>query len=183
MNLFELRNIIKESYICEIGDLYNIIPYEYNKHNNFHYSFKSDVGLVDVEIQDLSDFGDDVLFLTKGQIYKQNYEGQPLYNASFTVDGSDSQSIKSNLKELNRIIKTVTLILREFINNIKPFGIFVSGANRDANLLEPDKVKNTLWLAIATGVGKDLPEYRIDKGELNYDGYSFDGFMIYKKKK
>ena len=182
MNLIELRNIIKESYIHEIGDLNNISPYEYNKKNNLHYTFKSDVGFVYVEIQNLSDFGDDIVFITNSQIYKQNYQGQSLYNASFTVDGLDSQSIKSNLKELNRIVKTVTLILKEFIDNLKPFGVFVSGANRNSTILEPDKVKNTLWLAVATGVGKELIGYRIDKGELNYDGYSFGGFMIYKNK-
>lgn len=182
MDFKKLKNIVSESYIVEIGDLKNIIPYEYERKNKYHYVFESNVGFVDVEIEDLSGFGDDIVFISQSQIYKQNYQGQTLYNASFVVDGTDSQSIQTNLKELNKIIKTVTLIVKKFISEEKPFGIFVSGANRDSNKLEPDKVKNTLWLAIATGASNDLTGYRIDRGELNYDGYSFDGFMIYKNK-
>jgi len=182
MDLKKLKNIISESYITEVGDLKNITPFDYLKKNNYHYVFNSNVGFIDVEIEDLSGFGDDIVFITQNQIYKQNYQGQPLYNASFVVDGIDSQSAKTDLKELNRIIKTVTLIIEEFIKNMKPFGVFVSGANRDSSKLEPDKVKNSLWLAIATGANNNLSGYRIDRGELNYDGYSFDGFMIYKNK-
>ena len=179
MNLGQLKNIISESYINEIGDLKNIIPYNYIKLDTFNYYFESNIGDVDVEIERIPQ-SEEIKFVTKSQIFKQKYEGQQLYNISFTVDGIDTQAVKSNLSELNRIIKTVTIIIEKFINSEKPFGLFVSGANRDSSKLEPDKVKNTLWLSIATGVGANLTGYRIDKGNLVYNGYKFEGFMIYQ---
>ncbi len=180
MDIRKRINIIIESYINEIGDLKNIIPYEYNKQNDLKYSFTSNVGLVEVEIQDLSDFDGDIKFITKSQIYQNNYRGQTLYNVSFTVDGLDTQAVQTNLGELNRIIKTVVLIIDGFISKIKPFGLFVSGANRESNKLDPDKIKNTLWLSITQNA--NIPGYRIDTGELIYDGDKFKGFMIYKNK-
>ena len=184
MDLKQLKNIITESYITEVGDLNNIIPYNYETINKFTYRFESNVGEVDVEIENLDtykDLDDDgIKFVTKSQIFNQNYNGQTLYNISFTLNGDDTQALKTNLKEFNRIIKTVTIIIKKFIRLEKPFGLFISGANRDKTSLEPDKVKNTLWLTIATGVGKNLPGYRIDRGVLNFIWYSFEGFMIYQ---
>ena len=179
MNLKNLKNIITESYINEIGDLKNIIPYNYVKLDTFNYHFESNVGDVDVEVEKIPQ-STKIKFVTKSQIFNEQYNGQPLYNISFTVDGLDTQAVKSNLSELNRIVKTVTIIIEKFVQSEKPFGLFVSGANRDSTSLEPDKVKNTLWLSIATGVGANLTGYRIDNGELMYDGYAFKGFMIYQ---
>ena len=180
MDIRKRINTIIESYINEIGDLKNIIPYEYNKQNEFKYSFTSNIGFVEVEIKELSDFDGDIKFITKSQIYQNNYRGQTLYNISFTVDGLDTQAVQTNLGELNRIIKTVVLIIDGFISKIKPFGLFVSGANRKSNKLDPDKIKNTLWLSITQNA--NIPDYRVDNGELIYDGDKFNGFMIYKNK-
>jgi len=184
MNLKTLKNIIVESYITEIGDLNNIIPYDYKTINKLDYTFESNVGDVEVKIENLDDYKNldkaGIQFITKNQIFNQSYNGQTLYNISFTLNGDDSQSLKTNLKEFNRIIKTVTIIIEKFIKLEKPFGLFVSGANRDKTSLAPDKVKNTLWLTIATNLNDNLSGYRIDKGKLGFIGYSFDGFMIYQ---
>jgi len=179
MNLTNLKNTITESYIAEVGDLKNIVPYNYVKLGTFNYNFESNVGDVDVEIEKIPQ-SEEIKFVTRSQIFNQKYDGQQLYNISFTVDGIDTQAVKSNLSELNRIIKTVTIIIDKFIQSEKPFGLFVSGANRNKELLTPDKVKNTLWLSIATGVGVNLTGYRIDMGDLIYGGYKFEGFMIYQ---
>jgi len=42
------------------------------------------------------------------------------------------------------------------------------------------KIKNTLWLSITQNA--NIPGYRVDNGELIYDGDEFRGFMIYKNK-
>lgn len=175
MNLNILKNIIKESYIKEIGDLKNIQTYPFQKIDSYSYTFDTKFGNVKVEFmeffyKDWEDF--------KVEHNQYDYSGK-VYNVSYTIDDITSQIEKTNYKELIKIMSTIRDIVEDFISSFSPYALLLFGVDKRGGMLS-DKQKNSLYLLLAS---KNLPpNYRISKGIIEDSGVKYEGYVMFKNK-
>jgi hypothetical protein len=174
MNIKELKHIIKESYITEVGDLKGIKPFPYEEISWGEYKFKSNIGKVEVGFEEfyLTDVDLDVSY--KGFDYEED-----LVNVAYTLEGVDSQYLKSNPRELFKILKTVVDITNYFISENSPYALLFFGISKDGSL-QGDKQKNSLYLSI---MNQNLPTgYRLSKATIEGDGINgkLDGYVLFK---
>lgn len=138
-----VNKILNEVKLNEIGDLKNFSfkftgPRSY-KDDGFEYTYKIPGTLKFVTLifsylpnipQEFSEIGDT----------------SKVYNVGYSVNGSDGQGSKTNLKELNNILSTNFQIIKDFINKENPTMLLIQGNKKDG-LVEPDKmsIKHRLY--------------------------------------
>ena len=140
MNYKNLKKVIKDSYLTEVGDLKRIIPYDFNKLDKSRYTFTTKLGKVTVRIEKFY-FEELEGFKVKHNDY--DYD-KPFYNIGYDIDGVESQIAKSNYKELIKILKTVALIVEDFIDSVSPYALVFVGGDKGGGLKD-DKQKNSLY--------------------------------------
>lgn len=174
MNVNNIKKLIKESYITEVGDLKNIEPFKYYIYTPTKFKFDSNVGEVIVRFQKLPAEEFDLDISYKG-IKPFDY----IYNVSYDLEGVDSQYLKSNPKELFKILKTVTNITHKFLKSNDKYPLVVMGIQKDGTLAS-DKQKNSLYLTI---ISQNLPSgFRVSKAKAFPKAWQkeFDGIVIFK---
>ena len=164
--------LLLEQIVKEVGELENIIPYEYKKFSNNEYSFKTEDGLtVDVGFS----------LYDKDDLKQLELEGD-VYNMVFSLENDQSQHKKENYGYLMRVIKTVFDINMEFIKQhpqVKNITLFAGNKDKDKFLTQTDKQKSNLYLVTFLKNRSKIPgnwwykEVKIDEG--------FKGILIYKK--
>jgi hypothetical protein len=173
MNLKEIKQLIKESYITEVGDLKGIKPFPYEQVLGDEYEFQSNVGKVEVSFEELNlDY------------LEVSYEGfdytQTQVNVAYTLEGVDSQYLKSNPRELFKILKTVVDITNDYISKQSPYSLLFFGINKDGSFKD-DKQKNALYLSI---MNQNLPTgYRLSKASTLVSirtGEKLNGYVLFK---
>jgi hypothetical protein len=164
---FSLIEIINEE-LDEIMDFTNIDSFDYQDFNPNNKSiisligeFKLDDGSkVQVHIQKINP----ELVKTPPVLDKTN----GVFNIVYTVEGKTNQYKKTTIKELIKILKTVTLIVKKYIDsknnsNLNPIYILYSEPKDNVGLT--DGQKNELYKEL---LKKQLtPEYRISSAIYN----------------
>ena len=175
MNIKELKQLIKESYITEIGDLKGIKPFPYEQVLGDEYEFQSNVGRVNVNFEELTQSDTDLKVSYGGFDY-----GQPQVNVGYTLEGVDSQYLKSNPRELFKILKTIVDITNDYISKQSPYVLLFFGVSKDGGLKD-DRQKNSLYLSI---MNQNLPTgYRLSKATIKPEFLDSDmnGYVLFKK--
>lgn len=150
--------------INEVGDLENIEPYPFQ--NN---EFKTEEGWkVKVKLEPVEEKYCKLLGLP--------YTEKQVLNVGYSVEGKQDQHKKSTFHSLIRILKTISVILIEYIeNNSKIKALLFIAANKDPNNLSTDSQKEKLYKAIILDQlaklkqGWSLTELEIDS---SYKGYA-----------
>jgi len=147
--------------INEIGDLSNIEPYKYNLKGTGG-DFKTEEGYrVNVNISKWpSDFHKNLIFPPIVET-----EGKNIYNIEYSVEGETSQFTKSNYKILIKILKTVSLIVKHYVEKLDSQNpIFTLFATDKKGKGQEDKQKTLIYKEI---LSKNIPtSYRIGLGVL-----------------
>lgn len=174
MNVKEIKQLIKESYITEVGDLKGIKPFPYTQILGDEYEFKSNVGKVEVNFEEFYEINIDFNVSYKGFDYTQD-----LINVGYNLEGVDSQYLKSNPRELFKILKTIVDITNNYISEQSPYSLLFFGVNKDGSLKD-DKQKNSLYLSI---MNQNLPTgYRLSKATVEGEGINgiMNGYVLFK---
>ena len=158
---FKLIEIINES-LNEILDFNKIDNYEYNYYGNntligeFYLDDNSKVEVTQGEINPL--------FLNIPQVFNLK---NGIINIVFSIEDITSQYKKTTFKELIKIIKTVVLIIKKFINsnNDNPIYVIYAEPKIKNEFQLSDRQKRELYKMILL---KHLPNnYRISDGTFN----------------
>jgi hypothetical protein len=169
LDYFSLVELIKES-MNEIMDFSNIDNYDYeyydfNLNNNQNKSligrFQLDDNLnVEVFVEKINS----ELVIVPPILDKSG----EIYNIAYSIEGNTKQYKKTTLKELIKILKTVTLIVKEFINSVDTSEInpiFVLYSEPKNNEILSNGQKYELYSEL---LSKQLtPEYRISTATYN----------------
>ena len=173
----KLMNLLYEA-LNEIGDLQNITPYEYKKINSLNYIFYANINGEKVNVKVWFENIEYAIPYLKvnSQIYNNNlkkYSQDGIYNMGFSVNQETSQYGKTSLREYFPILKTISNIAFEFIDNRDPFAITVFGEDKKGTGgIDPQKT--LLYFKL---LSSNLPKkYRLD----NIEYQSKKGYIIYK---
>jgi len=165
-----LSSIITEVLLQEIGEA-NISPLKWNQNNPNRYTFSIDI---EGEKQQVT-----VDFEKMNKIYLEFYfppsirnSIQTAYNVAYNVGGDEYQFTQTNLKTILTIMSTIVDIVKHFIQQNKPDGLYIKG-NSTIRGGENISKKNTLYDAYIQSQIKNIPEYN---GGTGKDG----GFIIVK---
>jgi hypothetical protein len=179
MNIIKLTELYKQ-IINEYGDLQNIEPYSFTKTTN-KYTFFSDEIEVNVSVEFDNVKSLEVKLDTVSKIYYDNMKKDDVsYNVSFEIEGIQSQFTKTNLSVYNRIMKTIVIIIQDFINIKKPYGLWIFGTNKKG-LSMSDAQKNIIYYNISKYYMPSM--YRISEAIAKYNGALYDGYVIFQDRK
>jgi hypothetical protein len=147
--------------ITEVGDLENILGFDYKLTNNggeFEFEFKSktirgEVNFTEIPKQLAKEFNFPPVI---------NPEGKPIISIGYGIEGNDEQYLKSNYKYLLNILKTVINIIKDSISKYSPSSIFVVFATSKTGEGYNDQQKMNLYKLV---LQKNVPSgYRIGDG-------------------
>ena len=179
MNIIKLTELYKQ-IINEYGDLQNIEPYKFIKNINT-YTFSSDEIEVNVSVEFQNIKSLEIKLNTVSKIYYDNMKKEDVsYNVLFEIEGIQSQFTKTNLSIYNRIMKTIVIIIQDFINTKKPYGLWIFGTNKKG-LPTSDKQKNIIYYNISKYYMPSM--YRISEAIIRYDGALYNGYIIFQDRK
>ena len=175
MNISNLKKIITESYIKEVGDLKNIDYYQSYQLSPNEWGFKTDFGEVTVNF-----FPFDPAEWDHFEVRHNDYDySQDVINVSYAIEDVTSQIQKSNYRELLKIVKTVSIIIKNYIEENSPYSILLFGDDKRGSGLS-DKQKNSLYLMTAL---QNIPTgYRISKSTIKDPSVSLEGYIMFKNK-
>lgn len=157
-----------EQRIFEILDFNNINSVKFSKKSKFDYQFKLNDFIIDV-IFDKTELNFDFVEVVPAL---KNLKDTVTYNIGYSVNDTDGQFEKTNLKVLLPILKTITEIINDFITANKPISLLVFGTNKSGDI-EPDSVKGKMYQLM---VSKFLPAgYGHSKVKID----SYTGTIIY----
>jgi hypothetical protein len=164
----KLISILNE-IILEYGDLSNIEPYPYKKLSHNKYSFTDDQGdMVNVEFQSFAGIEVELMPTLR------NKKG---YNCIFKVNDNIKQYKTTDVREYNRILKTILNINNEFINNNKPDFMFYKGTSKTREDVTDFNIKDRVYFAIIKANTPNEYGYSIS----NVEGYM--GVLLVKEKR
>lgn len=174
-----LRTLLKETIIDrivinEIGEATSK-PFDYKKLNNTNYSFIFEFNNLPYQVNvGFTLFEDDI----EKQYYFfkiDNYKNKEFYNVYFTINDIEDQALKSDIKTILRIMTTLSLIVRDFIQENNPDGLHIEASNKNIDLLTGKQQKSYLYQAY---LDKQITTL------TNYNVYTIrGGFNVTKKQK
>jgi hypothetical protein len=175
--MIKLVSLLNE-ILKEVGDLTNIEPYPYS--NN---KFRTDDDLrVHVDIEILDDYVVNDILYDNPQL-PQNED--VVANVSFDINGQQNQYTTTSYKEYIRILKTVTLIVEEWMKNNPSVNIlmfFAANKNAKLHFVSTDPQKTKLYLTI---IQKQLSKNNnwiiIDDIKYRYLNSTLEGIALIRK--
>ena len=147
---FKLLTLLSEN-LLEVGDLANIQPYDkVETLSNGQYQFFSENGsTVDVMFVKMpSEYGQ----LIKSPQIINKKKITEYFNLGYSVDNQDTQAKKSNIRELLKIMKTISKITEEWLAKHKNCAILILETSK-TNKITPGQ-KTLLYQAV---ISKNLP--------------------------
>ena len=157
----------------EVGDLENIEVYPY-KDNSFTTD-ENWVVKVDFDVVPFAEF-DQLNLPTK----RRN-----TFNVSYDVNGYQSQFKKTTYKQLLRILKTVSDIVKNFIkdnNTLEALTFLAANKNMNKLITHTDPQKSAIYKSIIVkNISKLDSEWKLREVEIG--GPEFSGFVLIKTKK
>ena len=133
----KLRILIKEilkNELTESFDFDKIIPYEFKIISNEEYSFnldpKNKITTLFENFQFEPDELEHIKSLNDNGIWaKLPWNESSAYNVEFNIGGETNKAFTTSITIYYRIIKTVFLIVKEFINKNNPEMLFIGSSN------------------------------------------------------
>jgi len=164
-----LLPILNEILIKEIGEA-NIQPLKWTKVSPLKYKFLVYINdLTEIVTVDFQQIIDDV---EKQLYFPLKYRNlNKVYNVGYEVSGTEIQFAKTDLKTLLTILSTVVDIIKDFIKNNQPEGLYVKGTEKELDSKDISK-KTNLYKAF---IEKQIKQI----GGLGIDTYR-NGFIIVK---
>lgn len=109
------NEILIENFINELFDFDKIVPYRFSKIGTDLYKFNINPDVTcNVRLEDVTEHRQNVKFVPLLQNVKQ------IINASFDLNGVDTQYSKENLSELLKILLTVKICIGDYIDRNQP---------------------------------------------------------------
>jgi hypothetical protein len=166
------ETIIDKILINEIGEA-SVEPFDYKKINTTSYSFIFEFNNIFYRVKVEFELVEDDIVKQYYFSKVSNYKDKEFYNVEFTINGIETQALKSDIKTILRIMTTLSLIIKDFIQKNNPDGLHIEATNKDINLLTGKEQKSYLYQAYLDKQIKTL---------TNYNLYTIrDGFNVIKK--
>jgi hypothetical protein len=170
MNINTLvTKLILLEIIKEAGDLKNISTYPYNN-NQFitseGFNVKVELNLIPIEEYTLLNISN---------------KRDKVRNVSYSVEDNQSQHKKTTYKELIKILKTVSEIVKEELEKNKDIeGLVIFAAHKNPKFVttHTDPQKSKLYTSILTNQILELGGWNIKS--LNVEEDKFKGILLYK---
>jgi len=164
-----LVQILNEVLINEIGEA-TIPPVKWIRVSPIQYRFLIDIGdfteVVSVDFQPIVDK------VEKQFYFPPKYRNlKNIYNIGYEVSGTEIQFAKTDLKTLLIILSTVVDIIKDFIKNQQPEGLYIKGTEKELGSNDISKKRN-LYKAFIEKQIKKISGFGIDTYR--------DGFIIVK---
>jgi hypothetical protein len=167
-----LSSIIKEILVKEIGEA-NISPLKWKQINPSQFNFNTNIeGKQQNVTVDFEHMDKDILDFYFSPSIRKNI--QTAYNIAYNVEGNEYQFAQSDLKTILVVMSTIVDIVKYFIFQNNPDGLYIKG-NAKVRGGENTSKKNNLYDAYIQSQIKTLPGY---SGGTGRDG----GFIIVKNK-
>jgi hypothetical protein len=180
--IIKLSKLLTE-ILKEAGDLKNIQVIPYNKISDDLYEFSYNGMDVKVEFESHpSDIiTDTIIPNVNDEVFQQviskradNING---YNVSFSVNDTDTQAKKTDIRTLFVILNTVVSIIKEFIREKRPFLLTVFSMSKFGSM-STDKQKSMLYAAISN---QHLPsDYYLRDISIDHTSPVLDFFKGFK---
>jgi hypothetical protein len=171
-NAIKISTLVKE-VLSEVGDLRNIEPLSHDKNKQtFQVPYKGQeyTGKVTFTFMNKKGLG---LFKLPPIVNVDSIDTG--YNVGYSIEGVSSQFLKSDIKLLLSILKTVSVIVGDFVSK-HPQAIYFIFAENKTGIGFDDKQKLTVYQQI---LGQNLPKgFRMGKAEI--EGVA-QGLFIVKK--
>lgn len=169
----------------EALDFKNIEPYQISKGG----VFRTENSLVAVDLEEIQpDTLDSMLknriITVTGEVFNQTldfYKNKPgnhkVYNISFVVNGSEMQAKMTSYKEYIRILYTVFLYAKQFIEREKPLALFIFSSPKKEG--ESGDQKNLVYNHV---VRAHLPTgYTYSEAAIRPSTQTRPGVVVYRK--
>lgn len=151
--------LLKELLTNEIGEA-NIPPLPWIKDNPLHYKFY--INIEGTEEKVLVGFQKIVDEVQKQFYFPRKYRSlKEVFNVGYQVAGTEIQFAKTNLNILLTIMSTVVDIVKDFVNEEDPDGVFVKGSPKEIGDSDASKKLN-LYKAYTKYQLQQMPSYGAD---------------------
>lgn len=164
VNVIKLMSLLNEN-LLEVGDLKNIIDYSYTSNGKLNYSFDTDEGdKVDVRFTLLTPL--EISRISTPPIIDRSKIEQ-YFNLGYSIGGISTQARKSNIREILKIIKTITKIIEEFRIYFPNSAMMIFEENKNKELGIFSGQKSLLYKAtISYNILSDLISRPVKYGEI-----------------
>lgn len=147
----KLLSLLSEN-LMEYGDLKNIEPYSFNQKDALTYTFNSEEGSnVDAIFTKITPLE---VYSTKIPEIIDKKKISSYFKIGYKVEGVGSQAKKSDLMELLRIMKTITIVADDFIGKNNGAALLVFEENKNPKIGFIKERKSLLYHAI---ISQNLP--------------------------
>lgn len=154
-----LISLLKELLIKEIGEA-NVPPLPWTKDSSLHYKFYINIEGTDEEV--FVEFEKIVDEVEKQFYFPRKYRSlKEVFNASFQVAGTETQFAKTNLNVLLTIMSTVVDIVKDFVRQKDPDGVFIKASPKEIGDRDASKKLN-LYKAYTERQLQQMPGYGAD---------------------
>jgi len=151
-NAIKLITLLNEN-LLEIGDLKNITPYTINKVREDKYKFEIEEGdIVDVMFTLIGE--SEVEYIDLAPIFKKS-QLKKFYNLGYSIKGVSTQAKTSNIQELLKIMSTLMVIVKGFLENKEDTCILIFEENKDESLGFTKGQKGLLYKSL---ISQNLPK-------------------------
>lgn len=162
-----IKELVENFIIQEIGEA-NVEPFQYSKLSDVKYSFdfdyKDERFYVDVDFEKLDDIYKSYYF-----VKVPNFKNKTFYNVAFSVNGDQYKASSTDLKTLLKIMTTLSVIIKDFISNTDPDGLYVEATDKGDDLIRGKYQKSAIYQAYLDKQLEKLTSYKVytNRGGLN----------------
>lgn len=171
----KLVGILKE-VLSEVGDLSKVQALPFDTSSPLDYYFHLEDGtLVKLNFAPISSVSRYGTFTTDSEDYnsaERNLTKE--FNASFVVGGSQHQYTKSDLRSFNRLLKTIVVCIKDFIEKNDINAIWIFGVDKSGRLAG-DRQKNILYKALTRN--NLPPDYQMAPATLDATRVGYDSIV------
>jgi hypothetical protein len=152
--------ILEQILVKEIGEA-NIPPLTWKKVSPTKYKFLVYInGLTEAVIVDFEYIEDEI---SKNFYFPPKYRNlENVYNVGYLVGRTEEQYAKTDLKTLLQILSTVVDIIKNFIKEIKPDGLFIQGSEKELGSGDISQKSNLYQAYLKKGIDS-IPGYKTDE--------------------
>ncbi len=171
----KLANILKE-VLSEIGDLSKVQALPFDTSSPLDYYFHLEDGtLVKLNFAPISSVSRYGTFTTDSEAYdKDNRDLSKEFNTSFVVGGSQHQYTKSDLRSFNRLLKTIVVCVKDFVEKNDVDALWIFGVDKSGRLAG-DRQKNILYKALTQN--NLPPDYQMAPATLDARRVGYDSVV------
>jgi hypothetical protein len=151
--------ILEQLLVKEIGEA-NISPLDWKKISPTKYKFLIDINnFTEVVTVDFDLIEDEI---SKQFYFPPKYRNlENVYNIGYIVNRSEIQYVKTDLKTLLLILSTIIDIIKNFIKEINPDGLFIQGSEKELGSGDISQ-KSNLYQAYLKKNINSIPGYMSD---------------------